>query len=142
MERIAGRLDGATGGGGACSGPPSPSAPRRRRIPPRRLLREVFDGPQASGWETRTLGELLNRYNEIIHPGDRKSGEAVFVGLEHIEPHTGRRISAGKVEFASMTGRKPTFKNAGTRLWLPASVPEQSVGRRLRRLFFRGPVRL
>ena len=77
---------------------------------PGALLREVFDGPQASGWETRTLGELLNRYNEIIHPGDRKSGEAVFVGLEHIEPHTGRRIGAGKVEFASMTGRKPTFK--------------------------------
>lgn len=77
---------------------------------PAALLREVFDGPQASGWETRTLGELLNRYNEIIHPGDRKSGEAVFVGLEHIEPHTGRRIGSGKVEFASMTGRKPTFK--------------------------------
>jgi hypothetical protein len=49
---------------------------------PAALLREVFDGPQASGWETRTLGELLHRYNEIIHPGDRKSGEAVFVGLD------------------------------------------------------------
>lgn len=77
---------------------------------PAALLREVFEGPQAFGWETRTLGELLNRYNEIIHPGDRKSGEAVFVGLEHIEPHTGRRIGSGKVAFAAMTGRKPTFK--------------------------------
>lgn len=77
---------------------------------PAALLREVFEGPQASRWETVRLGSLLRRHNEIIHPGDRKSGEAVFVGLEHIESHTGRRIGSGKVEFASMTGRKPTFK--------------------------------
>lgn len=77
---------------------------------PASLLREVFEGPETSGWETQTLGDLLRRFNEIIHPGDRKSGEAVFVGLEHIEPHTGRRIGSGKIDFASMTGRKPTFK--------------------------------
>lgn len=77
---------------------------------PAALLREVFEGPEASGWDAVRLGTLLRRHNEIIHPGDRKSGEAVFVGLEHIESHTGRRIGSGKVEFASMTGRKPTFK--------------------------------
>jgi type I restriction enzyme S subunit len=77
---------------------------------PAALLREVFEGPEASGWEAVRLGSLLRRYNEIIHPGDRKSGEAVFVGLEHIESHTGRRIGCDKVEFASLTGRKPTFK--------------------------------
>lgn len=77
---------------------------------PASLLREIFEGPDASGWETRRLGDVLRRYNEIVHPGDRPSGEAVFVGLEHIEPHTGRRIGSGTVDFASMTGRKPTFK--------------------------------
>jgi type I restriction enzyme S subunit len=109
QERIAGRL---TEQLGAVERARAAAAQRLAAAEslPAALLREVFDGPQASGWETRTLGELLNRYNEIIHPGDRKSGEAVFVGLEHIEPHTGRRIGAGKVEFASMTGRKPTFK--------------------------------
>jgi type I restriction enzyme S subunit len=77
---------------------------------PAALLREVFEGPQASGWDTVRLGSLLHRHNEIIHPGDRMSGEAVFVGLEHIESHTGRRVGSGRVEFASMTGRKPTFR--------------------------------
>lgn len=77
---------------------------------PASLLREVFEGPDASGWETRRLGDVLRRHNEIVHPGDRQSGEAAFVGLEHIEPHTGRRIGSGTVDFASMTGRKPTFK--------------------------------
>lgn len=77
---------------------------------PASLLREVFEGPQVSGWETRRLGDVLRRYNEIVHPGDRPSGEAVFVGLEHIEPNSGRRIGSGKVDFASMTGRKPTFR--------------------------------
>lgn len=109
QERIAGRL---TEQLGAVERARAAAAQRLAAAEalPAALLREVFDGPQASGWKTRTLGELLNRYNEVIHPGDRKSGEAVFVGLEHIEPHTGRRIGAGKVEFASMTGRKPTFK--------------------------------
>lgn len=109
QERIAGRL---TEQLGAVERARAAAAQRLAAAEalPAALLREVFDGPQASEWETRTLGELLNRYNEIIHPGDRKNGEAVFVGLEHIEPHTGRRIGAGKIEFASMTGRKPTFK--------------------------------
>jgi len=77
---------------------------------PAALLREVFERPETTGWETRRLGDVLRRYNEIIHPGDRQSGDAVFVGLEHIEPHTGRRIGYGTVDFASMTGRKPTFR--------------------------------
>lgn len=77
---------------------------------PASLLREVFEGSEARGWETRRLGDVLRRYNEIVHPGDRQGGKAVFVGLEHIEPHTGRRIGSGTVDFASMTGRKPTFK--------------------------------
>ncbi|MFO0795916.1 MAG: restriction endonuclease subunit S [Gemmataceae bacterium] len=55
------------------------------------------------------LGELLRRHNEIIHPGDR-TGEAVFVGLEHIEANTGRRIGSAMIDLGKMTGRKPTFR--------------------------------
>lgn len=76
---------------------------------PAAYLREVFEGPEASGWETRQLGDLLRRHNDIIHPGDRKSGEAVFVGLEHIEPDTGRRIGSLTIDLGKMAGRKPTF---------------------------------
>jgi restriction endonuclease S subunit len=59
---------------------------------------------------TYRLGDVLTRHNEIIHPGDRKAGEAVFVGLEHIEPETGRRIGSRTIDLGKLTGRKPTFR--------------------------------
>lgn len=76
---------------------------------PAAYLREVFEGPEASEWKTTCLGNLIRRHNEIIHPGDRACGEVTFVGLEHIEPNTGRRISSLKIDLGKMTGRKPTF---------------------------------
>lgn len=66
--------------------------------------------PLANQWPTRRLGELLVRHNEIIHPGDRKDGEATFVGLEHIEPNTGRRLGSLTIDLGRLTGRKPTFR--------------------------------
>ncbi len=77
---------------------------------PAAYLREVFEGPEASNWETRRLGELIQRHNEIIHPGDRESGEAIFVGLEHIESTTGRRTGSLRIDLGNLTGRKPTFR--------------------------------
>ena len=76
---------------------------------PAAYLREVFEGVEAKKWETRRLGDLLRRHNQIVHPGDRQDGEATFVGLEHIEPHTGRRIGSLKIDLGKLTGRKPTF---------------------------------
>jgi type I restriction enzyme S subunit len=61
-------------------------------------------------WKRVRLGDILRRHNEIIHPGDYTTGHARFVGLEHIEPQTGRRIGSGIVDFATMSGRKPTFQ--------------------------------
>ncbi len=66
--------------------------------------------PSANQWPTRRLGDLLVRHNEIIHPGDRKGGEVTFVGLEHIEPNTGRRIGSLTIDLGKLTGRKPTFR--------------------------------
>jgi restriction endonuclease S subunit len=77
---------------------------------PAAYLREVFEGPEASEQETRRLGELIQRHNEIIHPGDREFGEAIFVGLEHIESTTGRRTGSLKIDLGNLTGRKPTFR--------------------------------
>lgn len=108
QERIAGRLTDqlaaverarAAAGGGLAAAEALPAA----------SLREVFEGPEAGGWETRKLGDFLRRHNHIIHPGDRASGIAEFVGLEHIEPDTGRRIGSQTIDLGKMTGRKPTF---------------------------------
>jgi type I restriction enzyme S subunit len=63
-----------------------------------------------SPWPTRRLGDALVRHNEIIHPGDRENGEATFVGLEHIEPNSGRRIGSLTIDLGKLTGRKPTFR--------------------------------
>jgi len=77
---------------------------------PAAYLREVFEGEHARTWESRRLGDLITRFNHIIHPGDPTKGEAIFVGLEHIEPNTGRRIGSLTLDLGSLTGRKPTFK--------------------------------
>lgn len=77
---------------------------------PAACLRSVFDGPEAAQWPLRPLGEVLVPHKEIIHPGDRQSGTATFVGLEHIESDTGRRIGEVSVDLAHLTGRKPTFR--------------------------------
>lgn len=61
-------------------------------------------------WPRIRLADLMHRHNEIIHPGDRSTGTAVFVGLEHVEAGTGQRIGSATVDFAQMSGRKPTFK--------------------------------
>jgi type I restriction enzyme, S subunit len=73
-------------------------------------LRAVFDTSEAAMWPTKRLGKVLVPHKEIIHPGDRESGAATFVGLEHLESHTGRRIGSLPLDLARLTGRKPTFR--------------------------------
>ena len=67
------------------------------------------DTQEKNRWPTRRLGDVLVRHNEVIHPGER-TGEATFVGLEHIEPNSGRRIGSLTIDLGSLTGRKPTFR--------------------------------
>lgn len=71
-------------------------------------MRKVGAGSER--WQTLRLGDVLLRHNEIIHPGDRKDGEATFVGLEHVEPNTGRRVGSLTIGLGRLTGRKPTFR--------------------------------
>jgi len=75
---------------------------------PAALLRQVFMSSEVT-WETRRLGEVLIPYKEMIHPGDRQNGTAEFVGLEHLEPHTGRRLGSLTLDLTKLTGRKPEF---------------------------------
>lgn len=79
------------------------------RALPAAYLREVFDGEEAKKWKKKQLAEILIQRREIIHPKDHPKGPAIFVGLEHIESGTGKRIGSLDVEMSELTGRKPKF---------------------------------
>ena len=74
-----------------------------------KYLREMFDNNIANRWAKIRLGEILNLRKEIVHPYDNPKGQAVFVGLEHVEAHTGVRVGSVEVEMSKLTGRKPKF---------------------------------
>ncbi len=76
---------------------------------PAALLRAIFTSPAAHRWPHRRLGEVLEPRNDVVHPRNKPTGKATFVGLEHIEPHTGRRIGSIEIEKAEMTGRRAQF---------------------------------
>ena len=57
----------------------------------------------------RPLRDVIHPRNDIVHPRDNPTGIETFVGLEHIEPQTGRRIGAVPIDLGSMTGRKARF---------------------------------
>jgi type I restriction enzyme S subunit len=54
------------------------------------------------------VGELADFISDIVHPGDDPHPADTFVGLQHIESHTGRRIGSDNLE--SMKGRKFRFR--------------------------------
>jgi type I restriction enzyme S subunit len=58
---------------------------------------------------TVTLREVLKPRSEIVHPRDRPTGNATFVGLEHIESGSGRRIGSTQIRLEDLTGRKARF---------------------------------
>jgi type I restriction enzyme S subunit len=76
---------------------------------PATLLRDIFASAVARRWPRRRLGDVLETRNDIIHPHNKPTGTATFVGLEHIEPNTGRRIGSIEIDKAVMTGRKAQF---------------------------------
>jgi type I restriction enzyme S subunit len=59
--------------------------------------------------DNATLGEVLNLRNEIVHPRDYPKGHAVFVGLEHVQSHTGRKVGEASLDLSKLTGRKSRF---------------------------------
>src|SRR5262249_8395921 len=72
-------------------------------------LRAIFESEEAKRWPLRRLGDLLFLRQDIVHPRNKPTGAARFVGLEHIEPHTGRRIGERSVQMEQLTGRKARF---------------------------------
>jgi restriction endonuclease S subunit len=79
-----------------------------KALPPA-YLREAFESEEAREWPKRKLGNILTLRNDVIHPKNNPTGEAVFVGLEHVESLTGRRTGALVLRKELLTGRKPQF---------------------------------
>jgi type I restriction enzyme S subunit len=71
------------------------------------LPRALGDALRGLDLPTVPLGELCRNSHRVVRPGEPLLGAESFVGLEHIEPHTGRRISSRPV--ADETGRKILF---------------------------------
>jgi restriction endonuclease S subunit len=72
-------------------------------------LRAVFEGEEMQQWQLRRLGDLLVLRQDIVHPRNKPIGASRFVGLEHIESHTGRRIGELPIQMEQLTGRKARF---------------------------------
>jgi type I restriction enzyme S subunit len=75
----------------------------------RRVVDETFENVRATCQDVGRLRDALQPRNEIIHPRDRPTGEAMFVGLEHIESDTGRRLGDARIHLEELTGRKARF---------------------------------
>ena len=55
------------------------------------------------------IGETFKFRNDLIHPTDGKTGELSFIGLQHIESNTGKRIGEDKLYAEKLDGRKFIF---------------------------------
>src|SRR5207253_36054 len=56
----------------------------------------------------RSVGELVDVISDVVHPGDDPRPARAFVGLQHVESHTGRKL--GQVEVGGEEGRKFRFQ--------------------------------
>lgn len=67
---------------------------------------DALVAPSATSY--RCVGKLVDFISDTIHPGEDASPADTFVGLQHIESHTGRCIGNDTVE--SIRGRKFRFR--------------------------------
>lgn len=56
------------------------------------------------------VGELADFMSDTVHPGDDPAPAETFIGLQHIESHTGRRIGSDALGPSPMKGRKFRFR--------------------------------
>ncbi len=62
-----------------------------------------------SEYGSRPVRDLFAVRNDLLHPTDKVKGQVRFVGLQHIEPNTGRRIGEDIVRAEQLNGRKFRF---------------------------------
>ena len=68
----------------------------------------IDDAFEAYGQSPTRVDELCTFVSDVVHPGDALNGADDFVGLEHIESHTGRRVGRSSAE--GLKGRKFRFQ--------------------------------
>ena len=55
------------------------------------------------------IGDVISFRNDLIRPTDGRTGPIRFIGLQHIESHTGKKIGEDRVLAEELTGRKFKF---------------------------------
>lgn len=73
------------------------------------MLREVLSQDRTR-YTVCKLTKLFEYRQEIIRPGTERKTRLRFVGLQHIEPHTGCRIGEDSLDPRVLRGRKFLFK--------------------------------
>lgn len=63
---------------------------------------------EAAACGRAAVGELVDFVSDTVHPGDDPAPAAEFVGLQHVEGHTGRCL--GSDPLSSLKGRKFRFR--------------------------------
>ncbi|MCM1567038.1 MAG: restriction endonuclease subunit S [Dehalobacter sp.] len=56
-----------------------------------------------------SVDQVISFRNDLLRPSDKKSGKAVFIGLQHIESETGLRSGEELVNIETLNGRKFRF---------------------------------
>jgi len=56
-----------------------------------------------------SVGKTFSFRNDLIRPSDGQSGPICFVGLQHVESHTGRKIGEDRLLAETLEGRKFRF---------------------------------
>ena len=79
-------------------------ADRMMRITSERLFEDL-----GTSTPSTAIGEVFSIRNDLIRPTDGKSGQIRFIGLQHVESHTGKKISEEIVMVEELQGRKFKF---------------------------------
>lgn len=69
---------------------------------------KVFKSIEALA-KTVPVGETFKFRYDLIHPADGESGPLRFIGLQHVESHTGKRIGEDHLLAEELKGRKFRF---------------------------------
>ena len=107
------------------------------RQPGRDPPRDQGAAVRGVSWSAVPLGDVLALRSEIVHPRDHPNGGATFVGLEHIESGTGRRIGFDVIRPGGTHRSKGQVPRRRHRLRVSASVPQQGLAGRPGRVLFR-----
>lgn len=64
---------------------------------------------ESLGYKAHPIGETFTFRNDLIRPIDGESGPVTFIGLQHIESHTGKRVGEDQLRAEELMGRKFRF---------------------------------